>query len=554
MKAPSFFSDAATTEGGLQIIDLSAEDWLERTCEALVPPFHLPDLDQVPELYQEQIGERGELPFVSILLLAKERLRARSAVVEPYISTDWYEEYSQLYSRVFREIPREASRIHFFASVPGDRLVRYTDFFDMPECFREAYLGYTVMRPLPAFRAGDTVLRSPCTIGRGKHLVHCMAEFHVSLLGNDLTVEGMPFCQQETSVGRCAEADLWMLSRFLNKQGETRRYRPAEITAISRRTFASGPPREGLNEYQMVDALRQMGLNPECINPPSAENARELIYSCIESELPVIAGIPDHVVVIIGHDHVAPLTFDGAFCPAATDFRLGSMSQAVGTFIAHDDEQGPYEDQEVMMGGGEEDEPEHSEGGEEQTKLLRLNEADVDFCLVVMPPRIHLNCFEVWRHSVNWLERVNAVVTDTFDKAEPDLWSEDELDDLILRVYLRRCDRFKSDLLNPRSTPRRHKDFIALYRCLQMPRFVWVVELAYRSELEGTAPDKRRIRGEIVFDSTANRNVPEESLLAFHLSGRMFVPRRGDRDPIFWKRSAEKPYCPLQRTARARRR
>ena len=77
-------------------------------------------------------------------------LGAQSAVVEyRYLDPDYRSEHSRFYSTTFRRYPSVAHRLHFFAEPPSDRL----DDAELPATFKDlTYLGFTVLRPLPAAR------------------------------------------------------------------------------------------------------------------------------------------------------------------------------------------------------------------------------------------------------------------------------------------------------------------------------------------------------------------------------------------------------------------
>ena len=450
------FSDLVREHAGVQIVDMNARDWLQELLQLLTPPF----VTAPPG-----VAYRGEVPLQQVLAVARDQLEARVAVVEPYVSTDWNEEYSQLYSRAFREVPRLAQRIHFFSLPRQDARLTYEDLFSLPPEWRDSYVGYAVVRPLQAFRVGDTVLANPCLIGgTGPELVHCHARFEVSLLANDLHVTGMPFLQQETAVGACAVADMWMIARYLNRKGETRRYRPAEVTTLATKTFVIGPPRQGLADSQMLDALRQMDLNPFGLYPDSPQEARELIYTCVESELPVIVAIPGHVVVAIGHTYEDVLEVTSG---------TNSMSDLVKSFIVHDDAAGPY--RELPLASVV---PDQQLGDE----YLALDGEPVDFCLVAFPPRVLMTWQDVRDMCGVWLVdgamgEYAAANTET-DPTE--LWSPRDLETTVFRIYLRLSSDFKRDLLRAPPDERRHRDLIDRYLCMPMPKYVWVVELATR--------------------------------------------------------------------------
>jgi hypothetical protein len=94
-------------------------------------------------------------------------------------------------------------------------------------------------------------------------------------------------------------------------------------------------------------------------------------------------------------------------------------------------------------------------------------------------------------------------------------------------------------------------DIVAYYRCLQMPRYIWVVELADQGELEGKSPYSRKIRGEILLDATANRHAPDEALLSFQYDGRLYIPGRFENASLYFTVEDAKPYRPLLRATQS---
>ena len=504
----------------VKIVDLTKAEWKETLYESLRPRF-------TAVAKGPSYPYAGQDSFEEVVHLAIETLHARTAVIEPYISTDWNAEYSSVYSRAFAAIPRYSQRIHFFGTV-----LNYEDLFEIGESAE--YLGYCVMRPLQAFRVGDTVLAAPCTVAdAGGNRVHCLEWFQVSLLGSPLKVLGMPFLQQDTTVGVCAHADLWMVARYLNKKGEVRRYRPPEIAGLATSVLSLGPPRAGLFDRQMRDALVQMGLSPVIEYPASALTAKEFIYCCIESELPVLTGIPEHVVVVIGHTYDDGTRFDRG---------IHSMSEAVDSFIAHDDAAGPYKKMLVGMRP-----PKEEEG--ESTEFLTLGSQEADVFIVSFPKRVHMYWEDARDTAHLWIEEINEYATGILGLDGITIWARDDIESLVLRSYLRLSSDFKADLLAPKPEERRNLQIISRYKCMQMPKYIWVVELARNSDLVGTSLDDRKIRGEIILDSTGNRHVPEETLLAFHLNGKMFIPREAkNRAELIVVDST--PYSPLLRSKR----
>jgi hypothetical protein len=165
---------------------------------------------------------------------------------------------------------------------------------------------------------------------------------------------------------------------------------------------------------------------------------------------------------------------------------------------------------------------------------------------VPVPHRVNLLWEDVKTHTELWLENIVPWLSCEFDTSPQEIWFADDLKNLVVRTYLRSSKDFKEDLF--RGGARRHPDIIAAYRCMKMPRYVWVAELVQRRNLAGATPEDRKIEGEILFDSTGNRHAPIETLLSFHYDGLMYVPGRDGIEPYLIICPEERPYAPLSRT------
>jgi hypothetical protein len=178
-------------------------------------------------------------------------------------------------------------------------------------------------------------------------------------------------------------------------------------------------------------------------------------------------------------------------------------------------------------------------------ELLTLEKEPVDFFIVAFPPRVHMYWRDAWNSTTLWIEKINNYAKRILGIKGVDIWAPRELKGLVTRTCLRSSRDFKCDISHRKPTPLKNDKIITKYRCMKMPKYIWVTELSYPSDLKGGSTLNRKIRGEIVLDSTSNRHVPEENLLAFHLNGKMFVPKEGDSELIV---ADDVPYSPLIRS------
>jgi hypothetical protein len=137
-----------------------------------------------------------DTPFARVIAVARESGCATVVVEHRYIDLDFRSEHSAFWSMRFNVPSPFARRLHFFSTrIEEDQL------HDLPE--NGGYLGYAVLRPLRIGRVGRTVLAVPPRLADA---TLALITEKVSLFGNDLTVEGVPFCEQDGEYLRCAHA------------------------------------------------------------------------------------------------------------------------------------------------------------------------------------------------------------------------------------------------------------------------------------------------------------------------------------------------------------
>lgn len=271
--------------------------------------------------------------------------------------------------RQFRFSPVANHRLHFFAEpVQLDQFSAALADPDVGAALDAAYLGYCVLRTgNPLGVVGRTMLvppkRSPFLQKPGEfHLrVRTRVTEYLTLAGIPLSVEGVPFMQQEGAVTRCAHVGAWMAHYVAVLRGLTQRIPVADLyvaTPASRSLFQRQYPSPGLNENQLVDALVAANLPPEVQAVRSLEvtdrdawyHRAELrdgadvawhreaftttICRYLNSGMPVLLARGEHVEVVCGYvrdSHVK----DQEQLPK-------SRSGGINSLITCDDQEGPY--------------------------------------------------------------------------------------------------------------------------------------------------------------------------------------------------------------------
>ena len=165
-------------------------------------------------LRKQIAGERSNHAADALIAHARS-LGATFVVLEkPYTDQDYSADYVSFYAGAFKNHPRFTVRAHFFTEDVSALLA--PPFSAQQAAFdqADAYLGFVVIRPIAQGPIGRTVLPFP-RFGAGLTVrPAARADFDAHLLGIELRAKCCaPFIQQDTRVGACAQAAIWMASR-----------------------------------------------------------------------------------------------------------------------------------------------------------------------------------------------------------------------------------------------------------------------------------------------------------------------------------------------------
>lgn len=253
---------------------------------------------------------------------------------------------------------------------------------------------------------------------------------------------------------------------------------PSEISNLVQ-DYAVGSriaPSDGLYTWQLAETLRRLRFSPITYSKQGfgEEVFRRILYTYIESGIPVLATIPGHVVVLNGHGSdfsalsaVTLSTFTSEFCTAVT---------------VNDDNILPYQ----LV-------PESS------SSHSGIIFSDILEIIVPLAEKIFLT-------AENFEKVVLGVLGDSrvgIDTLSPDLSKEAP----VLRLFLTTVKSYKKKLAGRGiGDPQVER----IYRQLPLPHFIWVCELSTPTEYA-----QGNVLGEIIWDAT--RNVWEtEGWIAIH--------------------------------------
>lgn len=293
-----------------------------------------------------------QLTYLSAYL---EQTRCATVLIEDhYVDRDYVEDMAIFYARSLRAYPPYCQRMHFFSesfdeTTWRDLLVRANggEAEKVRQWLQDAYLGFSVIRPLPGSPLGRTVVATfgPEEGGGRRREFGGIRKYVVHLGGFELHVDGLAFQQQDQGVSACATIALWSAIHRVAPMEGLPAMTPAQITEAASRYYLPGGrslPSQGLTVNQMCEAIRAGGLAPIVIPATSPERDRAQLLGYMRSGLaPVLAA--ETLSTQEGHAVCAVGVKIGAVKPQ-TDMSLAYRDGATsleGLYL-HDDRLGPY--------------------------------------------------------------------------------------------------------------------------------------------------------------------------------------------------------------------
>lgn len=438
-------------------------------------------------------------PFAEVLAVARENGCKTVVVEHRYIDRDFRSEHSAFWSLRFQVPSPFTRRVHFFA-----QHVRQGGLHKLSAPARKSYLGYTVLKPFAPGRVGRTVLAPP---PRVRAATLTLIKDTVSLFGNDLEVEGVPFCEQDREYLRCAHAAAWCCHYVAAARGLVGRRPTSNLVALTPAdTFSAerALPSKGMSLVQLQGVFGAM-------DQPA------LFYGF--SNLPDVSGVPTPAPVKHGDDTVAPGFWDtrciSIICRylnsgfpvliagrghawVLVGWRRDDTSGHV-TFIACDDQNGPYE---------------------EIPSPFTHYRAPWHGIMVPLPPKVFLTGESAENDAFHKLRGIWSSSPTTQRLAEA-------LQDgrIQLRTRLKNVRTFKREIFDQTSSD----DVLRLIRLARLPQFVWVVEAHVRARCH---VEDRCVIATLLYDSTSNDARPGVCSIAVPGAVAVFPPDDAPRQAV----------------------
>jgi hypothetical protein len=449
------------------------------------------DDDELASVAKRIVGhvvDEADKPFGEILRVVRERGCATIVIEESYADQDYASEYSLFWSGRFERRAPQAKRVHFFEGefVAGDLPSLSAD---------QGYLGYCVIRPTDLGAIGRTVIAPPPRLAKAR-LTRIVER--PSMYGYALEVAGVPFCQQDGELLRCAHAAAWVCHYVAAHHRIVGRRLTAEIASMPSNDGSKHRPlpSAGLTGEQLQGVFSTIGIpaiyyeasdlpklpaDLRQANDVSNRDHNRLVRD--QRVLSVVckylnSGFP--VVVLTDSEHAFTL--------------VGWNSGEDGTtrLIACDDRIGPYE--EICS-------PESDSGERGQWRGF----------MIPLPTKVYLTGEAaenrarqmVSAESDHAIEDRDSVESD-FSRIAPKLSFLG--DGVSVRSRLIESRRYKTML----SRQGRHLEAIRVARMAHLPHWIWVVEFQNSHLRRRGEPC---VLAEIVFDSTSHDERPDVSLL-----------------------------------------
>ncbi|MGO8875492.1 MAG: hypothetical protein ACLQNG_06985 [Acidimicrobiales bacterium] len=423
---------------------------------------------------------------------------ACTVVVERrYYDVDYRSEFSEYFSRLHGDVPSITHRLHFFADV-----IELSDVGNLQHDKR--YLGYIVIRPTPLGPISRAMLKPPPDIFKA---IRARVSEDVCFFGDKLSVEGVPFTQQDGQLCKCAHSAAWMCHYAAYLRGDVARVPRAEFATQVNASLNNSRlmPSSGLTVSQLSDLFRTFRIPavfyalgelpddrlpwqpPPATPPPPDAQGRvpvagywdhgvvPILCRYLNSGLPVLVGTHDHAFVVCG-------------------YRRSKTRQGWIDFYRNDDQQGPYMPVADVL----------NDSGQTPWRTMHV---PVSGKMWLSPEAAELYGGKV-------LERASSATAQPISRmygapVEP-LSNLIAGDRLALKTYICRSSAFKEALLE-RGLP---LELARLYRLAPMSRYVVIVEAIDRTL---RSANEACVVGQAILDSTSADSAP--SLLAFDVHG-----------------------------------
>jgi len=303
---------------------------------------------------RNEVSDKTQLNYLCNYL-AHEQIGCTTILVEDeYIDRHYLEDYSEYYARCFPSHPRKCCRVHFFKETFSQQhfisgLADNDE--DLKHMLQRSYLGFVVIRPIPHTFFAKICLDLYSSLKNRKNSKLLTRQVSVSLFGITLSVDTVPFLEQDKVVSACATSAVWTALSASADFPASRLPSPSAITKAASNSNYDGTrtfPTIGLTPPQVARSLKAFGGEPSiftCETYGDRHDFKEHLYSYLQSGIPVIVGgdiydlrganvrqLGKHLVCVVGYSTKPSVHLPG--------IRL--LSHEIDKIYIHDDRYGPF--------------------------------------------------------------------------------------------------------------------------------------------------------------------------------------------------------------------
>lgn len=408
---------------------------------------------------------------------------------ENYVDRQYRDSYYSYFSQKYTQYERNCLRLAFF-----EGRISQEQFSDCNFNLEKIFIGTVVLRPLEVGNIGQTLL-NPKKLNVKGYFRTC--DFRVMVYGRKLNINAFPYSSQDGETMTCAETVLFNLIYYYgSKYSEYRILMPSEILQdIERESYERVLPSMGVYESNMAKVLSDAHFYPRIYSYQKGFN--DILYAYVESGIPLILNLPEHVVSCIGHGEIRSKVNYNSIKADIESWKCGKKTyhtlnteRLYDKFIVMDDNKAPYYKTSLDDIVHEYAEMSHRSG--------TIDEVKHDDVSIIVPlyRRIFIDAARA-ESIFKSLFLENEIFLEDIREAYSDKTWGSKKNPYVWRMYLTASRSYRD--FKTRKTA--NEELRLFYMECALPRFIWVLEIGTLKEYLST-PQKARV--EIVLDSTAS--------------------------------------------------
>lgn len=377
-------------------------------------------------------------------------LNCKQIIIDyPYYDSDYLSTYYIFYAKKFRNYDKKCYRLILLSE--DERLI-----------------GFVTLRPThEGSKFGKSYLNPNALISGHAHIM--LEKFKLHYNGDEYLIQAFPWMQQESDVAICAHTALWSLIRYAKK---FRQYPVLSMSEIIDKVECDTRkiPSLGLTVTQVSNVLLKCGFSPIIRNKTMNDGSSSLLNECltyIDSGIPIIGTMDtlDHAVVIVGYydvdrKEINEATISKGLCKRIlrngdlVDTDIILHTELIRSIIVNDDNFFPYKKVRKVP-------PLYVNPSEVASEESYLAES-IDHAIIPLYSRTQL----VYNDVISNFVGLNAMKI--MDWPSPK----------VVRIYMTSASTYKEYMKKVLISSPSNKDLCDFIFTLELPRFIWCIEVA----------------------------------------------------------------------------